>query len=282
MNINWFPGHMTKSLRMMNETIPLVDFLVYVLDARAPKACMNPAFEIYTSKLPVVYVLNKSDLADAKENVKWKNKLNANGNKALCLDSTRSGSAKPIIDIAKTLCADILKNNLKKGVRRVLRCMIIGVPNCGKSTLINNLCGRTKVYAENRAGVTRGKQWVKVGNYFEVLDTPGTLYPKIENQVYARHLAYIGSIKDEVLDKYDLACCLFDELRGICPQNIEKRYGFSADTDTALSLQQIALKRGFLLSGSVPDTEKAAIAFIDDFRKGRLGAVTLEKTDEND
>ena len=143
MNINWFPGHMTKSLRMMNETIPLVDFLVYVLDARAPKACMNPAFEIYASKLPVVYVLNKSDLADAKENVKWKNKLNANGNKALCLDSTRSGSAKPIIDIAKTLCADILKNNLKKGVRRVLRCMIIGVPNCGKSTLINNLCGLT-------------------------------------------------------------------------------------------------------------------------------------------
>lgn len=281
MLINWFPGHMTKSLRMMDENIPLMDLLVYVLDARAPMACLNPAFSDYVQKLPVVYVLNKSDLADEEQTAKWLVRLGGEKSLAVRTDSTRSGSAKAVLAAAHRLCSEKLSKTAQKGVRRVLRCMVIGVPNCGKSTLINNICGKTKAYAENRAGVTRGKQWIRAGEYFEVLDTPGTLYPKIENQVYARHLAYIGSIRDEILDKYELACMLADELSAIYPRGMRERYAVTEGADCTQVLQTVAEKRGFRLKGGGIDEEKAAVAFIDDFRKGRLGKITLEMCDVN-
>lgn len=281
MNINWFPGHMTKSLRMMDENIKLIDLLFYLLDARAPMACVNPAFGKYTEKLPIVYVLNKSDLADKNQTDKWLNKFTSDKDRAVCLNSTQTGSSKMLFRMINELCGRVIAKKNTKGVKPVLRCMVIGVPNCGKSTFINNLCGRKKAYSENRAGVTRGKQWVRISDYLEILDTPGTLYPKIENQVYARHLAFIGSIRDEIVDKYELSLELLKELKEKYPLCLKNRYGVDTDSDPAELLARIAVKRGLLIKGGEPDIDRCGIAVIDDFRKGRLGNITLEICDEN-
>lgn len=281
MNINWFPGHMTKSLRMMDENIGLIDLIFYVIDARAPLACINPEFEKYTEKLPVIYILNKVDLADKKETERWKSWFTTLNSRAVSLDSTKTGSSKTLFALANDLCRNELEKKRKKGIRATLRCMVIGVPNCGKSTLINNLCGRKKAYAENRAGVTRGKQWIKINDFLEVLDTPGTLYPKIENQVYAGHLAFIGSIRDEIVDKYELSLELLKELLEKYPALIQNRYEIDSGASLADIMGQIAFKRGLLLKGGVLDEERCGIAIIDDFRKGRLGNITLETCDEN-
>ena len=282
MNIHWFPGHMTKSLRMMDENVALMDMLVYILDARAPLACVNPVFSKYTEKLPVVYVLNKCDLANPEQTEKWRKYFISEKSTAVCLNSTQNGSSKAIFSIAKEICKPIIEKKAAKGVRAVLRSMVIGVPNCGKSTFINNLCGKSKAIAGNKAGVTRGKQWVRASEYFEVLDTPGTLYPKFENQTFARHLAYIGSIRDEIVDTNELALEFIKEMTQKFPGYLSSRYSVEEKDDCLQLLCDIALKRGLVRKGGVADEERASIAIIDDFRKGRIGKITLEECYEND
>ena len=282
MNIHWFPGHMTKSLRMMDENVALMDMLVYILDARAPLACVNPVFSKYTEKLPVVYVLNKCDLANPEQTEKWRKYFISEKSTAVCLNSTQNGSGKAIFSIAKEICRPIIEKKAAKGVRAVLRSMVIGVPNCGKSTFINNLCGKSKAIAGNKAGVTRGKQWVRASEYFEVLDTPGTLYPKFENQTFARHLAYIGSIRDEIVDTNELALDFIKEMTQKFPGYLSSRYSVEEKDDCLQLLCDIALKRGLVRKGGVADEERASIAIIDDFRKGRIGKITLEECYEND
>ena len=282
MNIHWFPGHMTKSLRMMDENVALMDMLVYILDARAPLACVNPVFSKYTEKLPVVYVLNKCDLANPEQTEKWRKYFISEKSTAVCLNSTQNGSSKSIFSIAKEICKPIIEKKAAKGVRAVLRSMVIGVPNCGKSTFINNLCGKSKAIAGNKAGVTRGKQWVRASEYFEVLDTPGTLYPKFENQTFARHLAYIGSIRDEIVDTNELALDFIKEMTQKFPGYLSSKYSVEEKDDCLQLLCDIALKRGLVRKGGVADEERASIAIIDDFRKGRIGKITLEECYEND
>ena len=282
MNIHWFPGHMTKSLRMMDENVALMDMLVYILDARAPLACVNPVFSKYTEKLPVVYVLNKCDLANPEQTEKWRKYFISEKSMAVCLNSTQNGSSKSIFSIAKEICKPIIEKKAAKGVRAVLRSMVIGVPNCGKSTFINNLCGKSKTIAGNKAGVTRGKQWVRASEYFEVLDTPGTLYPKFENQTFARHLAYIGSIRDEIVDTNELALDFIKEMTQKFPGYLSSRYSVEEKDDCLQLLCDIALKRGLVRKGGVADEERASIAIIDDFRKGRIGKITLEECYGND
>ena len=282
MNIHWFPGHMTKSLRMMDENIGLMDALIYILDARAPLACVNPVFSKYTDKLPVIYVLNKSDLANSEQTEKWKKYFTSDKSAAVCLNSTQNGSSKAIFAIAKDMCKAVIDKKAAKGVRAVLRCMVIGAPNCGKSTFINNLCGKSKAIAGNKAGVTRGKQWVRASEYFEVLDTPGTLYPKFENQTFARHLAYIGSIKDEIVDTNELALEFIGEMTQKFPGYLSGRYEIEESDGSVRALCDIALKRGLVKRGGIADEDRAAIAIIDDFRKGRIGKITLEECFEND
>lgn len=276
MDINWFPGHMTKSLRMMDENIDLIDVLIYVLDSRAPASCINPAFNKYTQKLPVVYVLNKIDLADPVATDDWKKYLTDKNSAALCLNSTMSGSSKAINKLTTELCFDKIKKYEIKGVKAVLRAMVIGVPNSGKSTLINNLCGKTKAVTGNKAGVTRGKQWVRVTDYLEILDTPGTLYPKINDQTLAKHLAYLGSIKDEVLDVYELALELLKELYLINKKIIDNRYNIESTDDALATLEKIAVAKGLRKKGGIIDEERASLMIIDDFRKGRMGRITLD------
>ena len=183
MQINWYPGHMTKSIRMMEENIKLVDAVIYVLDARAPKSCMNPNFDKFIEKLPVVFVLNKADLASEQSVAKWKKRLTGENREAVSVNSTVSKTSASVVALLKKLCANKINKFAQKGVKATVRVMIMGVPNTGKSTLTNNLCGKAKAITGNKAGVTRGKQWVKVSDTIEVMDTPGTLYPKLSVKV---------------------------------------------------------------------------------------------------
>ena len=282
MQINWYPGHMTKSIRMMEENIKLVDAVIYVLDARAPKSCMNPNFDKFIEKLPVVFVLNKADLANDEEVVKWKKKLSGANREAVSVNSTISKTSASVVSLLKKLCAGKINKFKQKGVRATVRVMIMGVPNTGKSTLTNNLCGKAKAITGNKAGVTRGKQWVKVSDTIEVMDTPGTLYPKLSDQTVAKHLAFMGSIKDEVVDGYELALALIEELSQRYPFTLKNRYGIEIlDTPENL-LQVIARKRGFILRGNEIDLERASDAVLDDFRKGRMGKITLEGADDDE
>ena len=277
--INWYPGHMTKSIRMIEENIRLIDVLIYVLDARAPKSCINPDFARYIEKLPVVYVLNKCDLADSAETEKWSKLLCGDRSEAITVNSTVSKSTASVLAIIKKLCGGKIQKYAAKNIKTTIKAMVIGVPNTGKSTLINNLLGKAKAITGNKPGVTRGKQWFRVGEYIEVLDTPGTLYPKLNDQVSARHLAYLGSIKDEVVDIFELSVQLLSELAILKPDAISSRYGFVPSESGEKDLEEVARSRSFLLKGGAPDTERASVALIDDFRKGRLGRITLDKAE---
>ena len=274
--INWYPGHMTKSIRMIEENIRLIDVLIYVLDARAPRSCINPDFDRYIQKLPVIYVLNKSDLADSAETEKWRGVLSRPMSEVVSLNSTVSKSSASVMASIRRLCGGKIDKYAAKGVKTTIKAMVLGVPNTGKSTLINNLIGKGKAVTGNKAGVTRGKQWFNVGEYTEILDTPGTLYPKLSDQTIARHLAYLGSIKDEVLDASELSCQLLKELSEIKPDSIVSRYGFVPVGDGEKDLDAVCHARSFMLKGGLPDTERASKAVIEDFRKGRLGKITLD------
>ncbi len=274
--INWFPGHMTKSLRQMEATLGLADVIIYVLDSRAVHSCMNPVFDEMIASKPIVYVLNKSDLVPMNELKVWQAKLTSEKSVASIVDATTSGSTKNILGSVKMLAQNKLNKYKSKGIKASLRGMVIGVPNCGKSTLINNFCGKAKAITGNRPGVTRGKQWVRVNDSLELLDTPGTLYPKLSNEVVARHLAFIGSIKDEVTDTFALTCEFLKELNEIAPNALVNRYKTPFLEDSLATLTQIAKNRGFIVRGGEVDIERAQSAVIDDFRKGRLGKVMLD------
>lgn len=280
-NINWYPGHMTKSIRMIEENIKLIDALVYVLDARAPYSCINPDFARYVSRLPVVFVLNKSDLADPVMTELWKKKLTGERRTAIATDSTVSKSSNAILSSIKSLCGDKISKYSAKGVKTTIKVMVLGVPNTGKSTLINNFIGKAKAVTGNKAGVTRGKQWFKVNDYIEVLDTPGTLYPKFESQSVANKLAFLGCIKDEVVDSFELAKELISLLADVKPSALKDRYGVD-NCDGNDVLDKIAKARGFMLKGGVCDAERASVAVIDDFRKGRMGKITLDDIEDGD
>lgn len=276
--IQWFPGHMTKALRMMEEEIAVIDIVIYVLDSRAPFSCVNPSFTEIIGAKPIIYVLNKADLGNEALVKGWANYFNKTNSKSIMLDSTLSGSGKKVVETIKELLADKIERNRKKGIVMPLRAMVIGVPNSGKSTLINNLCGKGKTVTGNRPGVTRGKQWVKIADNIELLDTPGTLWPSFEDESVAKHLAYIGSIKDQVLDIEELALELIKDILKIDYTLIENRYNFKVNKLTALEIyENICKVRGLLIKGGEYDYSRGAIVILDDFRKGKFGRITLDK-----
>lgn len=298
MIINWYPGHMDKALRMMETELDLIDVAVYVLDSRAPFSCVNPKFEELLKSKPIVFVLNKADLVDSADLIKWQKYFTGENKVCITLNSTESNSSKKLLDAVKNLHIKKLLKNEKRGVNIPLRMMILGVPNCGKSTLINNLCGKGKTITGDRAGVTRGKQWVTVADNLEVLDTPGTLWPNLDNTKVAHNLAYIGSIKDEVLDVSSLALDFLIDILKKDASLIENRYNISIDTssiepifeDESVQLydddelkmfaldvyEKICSRRGFILKNKEFDYERCARAILDDFKKGRLGKIILD------
>lgn len=277
MELHWFPGHMTKSLRMIRENVKLVDVIFYVVDARAPISCINPSFSPLIENKKVVYIINKADLVEPIDIDRFLCYLKSIGDDAIALNSTLSKSSRQLLDIVKKSCLDKIEKYKRKGVNATIRAMVIGVPNCGKSTLINNLCGKASALTGNKAGVTRGKQWVRINDFFEVLDTPGTLYPKLNDQVAALRLAFIGSIKDEVVDKNELAYMFIKELISIDPKILINKYNIVLSDDIDHVMSDIARNRGYLLKGNIPDIDRACVALIDDFRKGRLGKICLDK-----
>lgn len=275
--IQWFPGHMTKAMRMMEEHLSLVDGIVFVLDARCPAASFNARLKTMARQKPVLYVLNKGDLADERADVLLKIIRDA-GAKAVKINAVNSGSKRDITGAIENLVAEKREKAFEKGYNRIFRFMVAGVPNTGKSTLINLLAGNKRAETGDKAGVTRGKQWIRCDG-FELLDTPGTMPPAFENQYLATHLAYVGSVNDDILDMDDIALALLAELAGQYPQRLLERYGVEGGTPLDM-LEAVCVRRGFLLRGGEYDYERAERAVIDDFRKGKLGRITLDTPDD--
>ena len=278
MRIQWFPGHMNKALKVLEEQLEVVDVVIYVLDARAPNSCLNPEFRKRISKKPVIYVLNKCDLIEAETAQKFKQQFTSENSSCIILNSLATQSAKALIPEIEKLTKDKVEKYANKGVNICVRAVVIGVPNCGKSTLINNLCGKYKAQTGNKAGVTRGKQWVKINNKIEVLDMPGTLWPSFDNDTVAHNLAYIGSIRDEVIDKTELCYDFIKDIISINKNCLEVRYNITIEQDDEIInvFEKICNSRKFILKGNEFDYDRCAISVIDDFRKGRLGKICLE------
>ena len=271
--IQWFPGHMTKAMRMMQENIPACDGLIYVLDARCPAASFNEKLLKISGGKPVLYVLNKSDLADGKADTLLQLIGGGKGN-AVKINAANASSRKTILKALDKLVEEKREKNAQKGYNKVFRFMVVGVPNTGKSTVINLLAGSKRTVTGDKAGVTRGKQWIRCES-FELLDTPGTMPPAFENQYLATHLAYVGSVNDDILDLDDIALALLAELYEKYPARLEERYGITGGTPLEM-LDCVCKKRAFLLRGGEFDYERAERAVIDDFRKGKLGRITLD------
>lgn len=269
--IQWFPGHMTKALRMMEEELKLCDCVFYCLDARAPKSCLNPKLSQMFNSKPFVYILNKTDLADDKATETWKAYFKKFGEVVLT-NAKKSASAKMLESIALKICREKIERQKQKGIVKPIRAMVVGVPNCGKSTIVNNLCGKARAITGNRPGVTRGKQWVRISDRFEVLDTPGTLWPSFDDQNVAENLALIGSIKDDVVNLEDLVDVLFKRLDSLGYDVLKQKYGVA-------SQEEIAKARGFLLGQGRLDLERTQKTILTEFRNGKLGKITLEAID---
>lgn len=274
--INWFPGHMQKALRMMEAEAKNVDALIYVLDSRAPFACLNPEFVRIIGSKPILYVLNKIDLADEKKIKEIKTKLPGENKLVIELNSTASGAIGLVTSSLNALCKATIEKYKNKGVNYFVRAMVLGVPNCGKSTLVNNLCGSKKAITGNKPGVTKGKQWVKLSNNIEILDTPGTLWPNLIDEGEARKLAFIGSIKDDVVEIEQLSLFLLEALLKTYPKELEERFSVQVENKTPLEImEEIAERRKYVVRGGEIDYERTAKAILDDFRKGRIGKITL-------
>lgn len=273
MDINWFPGHMAKSTREIEANLKTADCAVYVLDSRAVLSCFNPAFDGMIN-IPILYVLNKCDTVTAECVDGWIAKLSDKNRIAIALEGNSASCKKKLLPAIKRACSQVLERQRNRGLNEHIKAVVIGVPNTGKSTIINSLCGKARLTTGDRAGVTRTAVWARVDSTLDVLDTPGTLYPKIIDRRVGENLAIIGSIKDEVLDSTELAVALIDRLNNINGSILVGRYG--KEIDVTDGLDKIAMSRGFRIRGGELDIDRAAAAIIDDYRKGRLGKIALE------
>ncbi len=278
--IQWFPGHMAKTRRMIKSNLPLVDAVVEILDARTPLSSRNPEMDIMTAGKPRMVLLNKCDVADEKSTQRWINRFRQLGITALPVDCK---SGKGLKSFLPTLKNDVLKELMDKRKQNgmsgaAIRLMIVGIPNVGKSSFINKMAGSKRAKVEDRPGVTRTKQWVKLDNNVELLDMPGVLWPKFDDQTAALKLAFTGAIKDDILDIETLAMKLLLFLSENYPQSIAGRYKVTADEgDGGFELlEKVGRKRGMMISGGEINTERAAITVLDEFRSGKLGRITLE------
>ena len=284
MNINWYPGHMAKTRRLMQEQLKAVDMVIEVVDARIPLASRNPDFETLFAGKTRMIVLNKADLAEEKANRQWMERYALQGYFAIESVATnqkaRGRVLKVIDDTMRPRVQQLLE---KKGVHKTIRAMIVGIPNVGKSALINCLSQGGGARTGNRPGVTRGTQLIRVTPYLELMDTPGVLWPKLEVEAYARHLAFTGSIRDQVMDTYQLALALVAELNLRAPEALKGRYKLeSLAEDPQLVLQDICRKRGWIACGGIADEERGAGLILTEFRAGKLGRITLEWPQEQD
>lgn len=262
----------------MQENIKLIDLIIELVDARIPLSSRNPDIEELGKGKSRVVLLNKSDLADASWNRQWTDSLEAGGAYVLEVNAKTGAGIKAINNLVQKACAEKIERDRKRGiVNRPVRAMVVGIPNVGKSTFINSFAGRACTKTGNKPGVTKGKQWIRLNSKLELLDTPGILWPKFEDRTVGMHLAFIGSMNDEVIVVEELACELLDSLRQMYPDSVTERYGIAWQEKAAATLEEIARSRGCYLKGENLDRKKASNLLLDDFRSGRLGRITLER-----
>ncbi len=281
MQVQWYPGHMTKAKRMMQEDIKLVDLVIELIDARIPFSSGNPDIDELARGKSRLILLNKADLADQAMNAKWQEYFKEKGLETLIINSRSREGFSPINRSIEKVCSEKIERDRKKGIiGRPVRAMVVGIPNVGKSTFINSLCRKASAKTGNKPGVTKGKQWIKLDKGVDLLDTPGILWPRFENEKIGLNLAYIGSINDEILDETELAMNLISNVKTDYPGVFFDRYGCDESKETAVILEEISVKRGCLKKGNEPDTGKGAHIVLDEFRSGKLGHITLETPDQ--
>lgn len=283
MDVQWYPGHMAKAKRMMQENIKLIDVIIELVDARIPLSSKNPEIDTLAANKSRVILLNKYDMADPKHNELWKKHFEDKGYYVALVNSKNGQGVKQIKDIVYKACEEKIERNRRRGIiNRPVRAMVVGIPNVGKSTFINSFVGRASTKTGNRPGVTKGKQWIRLSNKIELLDTPGILWPKFQDPAAGMRLAFIGSINDNIIQMTELAMELILFLKKYYPESISRRYDIETPeimeelVDTVTVLDQIAIKRSCLLKGGEPDLDRAALILLDDFRNVRLGNITLE------
>lgn len=287
-DLHWYPGHMTKAVRQMKEDIKLIDIVIELVDARIPISSRNPDIDSLAAGKSRVIILNKADMADDKETDNWVKHFTDEGMIAVKLNSRSGNGMKQVKDaIAKAAEAKMARDRARGILNRPVRAIVGGIPNVGKSTFINSFAGRAVTKTGNKPGVTKGKQWIRLNKQVELLDTPGILWPKFEDRKTAEHLAFIGSIKDEVIEKMELVLNLITELEANYEGLIASYYGFDNCEKTenkidfaVKTLETVAEKRVLLKKGGETDTDKASKLILDDFKNGRLGKITLENVGE--
>lgn len=280
MSINWYPGHMAKSKRILSEQLKRVNAVVELCDARAPIASRNPDLIALAENKPRVLVLNKADLADANATQSWLNYYKTQGVNAIAIKANSKKSAQKTRRAINAALKDSILLNESKNIKRTMRVMVVGVPNVGKSTFINTL-SRSSLAAQNKPGITRAPQWVKLSDDVLLLDTPGLLWPKLDNETVSKHLAYIASVSDKVVDLYKLCINLLDELMELAPGKLLTRYKLDDESLRGEELlQAICKKRGFLLPGAEYDIDRAVNTVISEFRDGIIAKVTFERPED--
>lgn len=282
-SVQWFPGHMAKTRRIIKQCLPLVDAVVEITDARIPQSSRNPELDRLIGNKPRIVVLNKCDNADDFVTAKWIEYYKSKGIAAFAADCKTGKGLKNFLPLVKEVLRDLLERRKAKNMSGMaIRLMVVGIPNVGKSSFINRMANAKKTKVEDRPGVTRDKQWVKIDSEVELLDMPGVLWPKFEDKLVGERLAFTGAVKNEIVDLEALASRLLEFMKENYKSNIIERYGIElADEDAGFDiLQKVARKRGMLLSGGETNTERASIAVLDEFRGGKLGKITLERPPE--
>lgn len=280
-SFNWYPGHMTKAKRMMQEDIKFNDIVIELIDARIPMSSRNPDIDDLAKNKYRLILLNKSDLADERVTVKWVEFFEKQGIKVIKLDSRQRIGMKSVNNAILEVCKEKIERDRKRGIiNRPVRAMIVGIPNVGKSTFINSFAGKACAKTGNKPGVTKGKQWIRLNKTVELLDTPGILWPKFDNEKIANDLAFIGSINDQILNLTELSLKFIESVKNDYAGIFTSRYDIEEKDDGVTMLGDIAIARGCLKKGGEPDYDKAATLIFDDFRSGKLGKISIEKPED--
>lgn len=281
MQFQWYPGHMTKAKRQMQEDIKLIDLVIELVDARIPLSSRNPDIDELGKNKARLIIMNKSDLSDDVKNQEWAAFFKAKGYYVVQLDARSKAGMKNVTNVVMEACKEKIERDRKRGIKnRPVRAMVVGIPNVGKSTFINSYAGKACAKTGNKPGVTKGKQWIRLNKNVELLDTPGILWPKFEDQTVGLRLALIGAIKDEILNIDELSLELIKILVAEYPGVLAERYGVNEEANPTKLLEEIAENRKCISKGNELDYSKAAVLLIDEFRSGKLGKITLEKPAE--
>ena len=281
MEFQCYPGHMSKAKRAMQEDLKLINVIIELVDARVPLSSKNPDIDPMANGKSRIILLNKCDLADAAVTAQWKKYYEKKGFFVALVNSKQGKGVKQVNEVIQSACKEKIERDRRRGIlNRPIRAMIVGIPNVGKSTFINSFAGKACTKTGNKPGVTKGKQWIRLNKNVELLDTPGILWPKFEDQTVGLRLAFIGSIKDELSNQYELCLLLMKYLQEHYPEAVPKAYQIEADDSEVVLLERVAKRRGCLKAGGEYDLDKAANYVIDDFRNGRLGAISLEQPEQ--